>query len=614
MVTQIHAEVLKKNLIPKDTYIATALLSCYAKCGALNKARQVFEQLPARNAVPWNALISGYAQHGLGHEALQCFGQMQDEGVSPDAFTYSCILKACGIVGALDIGEDIDAEVRMQGLLEKDTVLGNALVDMYGKCGSLRKAREVFEQLPMRDVISWTTLMTSYARSGLGDETLKCFRQMQDEGISPNAITYICVLKACGIVGSIEIGEDIDAEIKRQGLLRKDLTLGNALVDMYAKCGALEKAKEVFDRLPCPNVVSWNILIVGYAQHGFVDEALRCFKKMPMSPDAITYLCILKACSMTRSLQIGEYIDAEVRKRGLLENDIMLGNTLVDMYSKCGALEKAQEVFEQLPVRNVVSWNALMTGYAEHGLGDDALEYYKCMLEDKVSPDAVTYSCILKVCGIVGALTIGEDIDAEVRKQGLLQKDIVLGNVLVDMYAKCGALERAQEVFKLLPGRNVVSWTAVMAGFAQLGEPALVLRLLMKMLSEGIVPDSVTFLVLLSVCNHAGLLKEGAQVFDDMCVVYGLTPTLEHYTCVTDLFVRAGHFAKANYFLEKTSTSDNLPLFLTILGACHKWVNMKLGRWAFQQSVMLDENCTSAYVCMTNMYAAADMHADEIEG
>ena len=397
----------------------------------------------------------------------------------------------------------------------------------------------------------------------------------------------------------------IHDDLLKKNVISKDAYIATSLITAYAKCGMLDMACEIFEQIPIRNVVSWNALISGYARNGLGDEALKCFKEMQedanVCPNGVTFVCTLKACGMVGCIDIGEAIDVEVRKQGLLQKDIMVGTALVDMYCKCGALEKAREVFGLLPVHDIVSWSALIAGYVNNGLTHEALKCFKEMQVARISPDVMSYVFILKACAIQGSLDVGVDIHTEVKKRGLLQKDIVLGNVLVDMYAKCGALERAQEVFQLLPGRNVVSWTAVMAGFAQLGEPTLVLRLLVKMLSEGIMPDSVTFLVLLSVCNHAGLLKEGAQVFDDMCVVYGLTPTLEHYTCVTDLFVRAGHFAKAIYFLEKTSTSDNLPLFLTILAACHKWVNMKIGRCAFVQSVTLDENCSSAYVCMTNM-------------
>ena len=615
---RIHAQIIKKNLIAKDAYIASALITTYAKCGSLEKAEEVFWKLPERNVVPWSALISGYSQNGLGHEALKCFRQMQRDQIQPNAVTYASVLKACGIIRSLEIGEGIAVEVRKQGLLEKDVVLGTSLVDMYAKCGDLDKAREVFEQLPVRNIVSWNALITGYVHHGLGNEALKFFRQMQDLGVIPNVITYICVLKACGIVGSIEIGKDIDAEVRKQGLLQKDAILTTTLVDMYFKCGAIGKAQEVFEQFPTRNVVCWSAMINGYAQHGLGNEALKCFKHMQdarIVPNVVTFICILKACGIVRSLEIGQDIDAEVRRRGLLEKDVVLGNALVDMYAKCGALDKAREVFEKLPVRNVVTWSSLMAGYVQYGLGDEALKCFREIGNAVFSLDGVTYTCILKACGLVGSLEIGEDICTEVRRQGLLEKDVVLGTALVDMYSKCGDLEKAREVFECLPIRNVVSWSALIAGHAQSGQANAVLFLYKRMKAEGVIPNSVTFVVLLTACTHAGLVKEGEKLFHEMWATNHLHPMLEHYTCMIDLFCRAARMDKVNALLEKVSHSCHLPLFLTILGACIEWKNVKLGRWAFEQSIALDKNCASAYVFMQNLYAAVDvqMEVDEIE-
>ena len=393
--------------------------------------------------------------------------------------------------------------------------------------------------------------------------------------------------------------------------------IANALLGMYVKCGMLDKASEVFKRILVPDVVSWTTLIAGYTEHGLANEGLKCFKKMQeegFHPDAVTYMCILKICGILGYLQVGEDIDAHVRQKGLLQRDIILCNTLIDMYAKCGALEKSREVFEQLIVRDVVSWNTLIIGYAQHERIEETLECFKQMQDDGITPDEVTYICILKACGIVGSLEIGKEIDAKIGEQGLLEKYVMLGNALIDMYAKCGELKKAREVLEQLPLRDVVSWNALMAGYAQLGQASVVLDLFRRMRNE-VMPDPVTFLILLTSCSHAGLMEEGEKLFDDMHDVYHLDPTLKHYSCMVDLFGRAGHFDKAQMLLDKMPYSDHLPLFLSVLGACRKWLNVKLGRWAFEQSIKLDEKCVVAYVCMENIYAAAGMQekAREIE-
>ena len=191
-----------------------------------------------------------------------------------------------------------------------------------------------------------------------------------------------------------------------------------------------------------------------------------------------------------------------------------------------------------------------------------------------------------------------------VRNQGLLQKDIILGTAFIDMYWKCGALKKAREIFEHLPVRNAATWNALMAGYGQLGQINVVLDLYSRMNVEG-VPDAVTLLVLLNACSHSGLIDEGEKLVVEMCMVYHLLPSVEHYACMIDLFGRAGYFDRVQSFASLKFTSDNLRLLLAILGACQKWVNISLGRWAFEKSIELDENCGSAYICMENIYAAA---------
>ena len=451
---RIHANLTKNRLIIKDIYIGTAILSTYAKCGALKEAEEVFEQLLVRNIITWNALISGYVQHGHGYKALKRFLDMRNHEVTPDKVTYICIVKACGLIGSLEIGERIYGEIREKRFLQKYAMIGNTLVDMFTKCGALDRARELFDELPTRNVVSWTALIAGYAQNGHGEEALKCFEQMQDEGISPNTITFICVLKACGIVRSLDIGESINVEVRKRDLLPKNILLGTALVDMYAKCGILEKAREVFGQLRVHDVVCWNALISGYTQEGLCDEALECFNNMHdegILPNVATYTCILKVCGMLRNLEVGDDIYTKIRTRGLLGKDITLSNALIDMYAKCGVIQKAREVFEHVSIRDVVTWNALLAGYNQHGLADETLKLFKHMQEEEAVPNVVTYICVLKSCVIVGSLEIGELIDVEIRKRGLLREDVVLGTSLVDMYAKCGAPKKAQDIFRMLP-------------------------------------------------------------------------------------------------------------------------------------------------------------------
>ncbi|KAI5056866.1 hypothetical protein GOP47_0028684 [Adiantum capillus-veneris] len=544
--SRIHADIRGSGLLEKDTYLGNTLVSMYAKCGALVRAQQVVDELPVRDVVSWNALVAGYVQHGQGKQALGCFHRIRSEGLSPSAFTYACILKACGIMQDIDMGKQIHDEIVSQGLLRNDVVLGNALVDMYAKCGVLLKAQQVLDELPVRDVISWTTLIAGYAQQAQGHKAVGCFHRMKSEGFSPDAITYACILKVCGIMQDIDMGKKIHEEIVSQGLLKKSIALGNALVDMYAKCGVLLRAAQVLDELSVRDAVSWTVLIAEYVRRGQGQEALSCFHQMQskgFSPDAVTYACILKACGIMKDVGMGKHIHDEIVSQELLKKDDVLCAALVDMYAKCGVLLKAQEVLDELPVRDAISWSALIAGYAQQGLGQEALGCFKRMRSEGLSP-------------------------------------------------------------------NVVSWTALIGGYAQQGLAKEALDCFRLMQQEGISPDAITFVNVLAACRLSGMVDEGQMYFDDMRKRYSIAPNEEHFTCLVDLFGHARLFDKAMRVINMMPSSDHPLVWVALLGACRKWGNVKLGRFAFEHVVRLDRCNATVYVLMSKIYAAAGMQED----
>lgn len=290
-----------------------------------------------------------------------------------------------------------------------------------------------------------------------------------------------------------------------------------------------------------------------------------------------------------------------------MERDNVVGTALVDMYAKCGALGKAQKVFDKLPTRNLVTWNALIAGYAQHMLGDEAWSCFEQMRDEGLSPDAITFISIVKACGNLGAVQKGEEIHAELSKHGLREEDITLGTALVDMYANCGELVKAQEVLDELPVQCVAAWTALISGYAQIGEVKMAFDSFDKMIGGGLEPDSITFLVLLTACSHAGLMEEGQQYFETMSSVYCIIPTSEHHLCLVDLFGRAGQIQEAITIIEKVPRCDHLLLWSALVSACPKWQNVEFGRWVFDHAVLLDGRSATAYVCMSMRLRACEM-------
>ncbi|KAH7289958.1 hypothetical protein KP509_30G025700 [Ceratopteris richardii] len=367
------------------------LLKACAKQHDLNTGSKIHAEILKR----------GYAQHGHGLKAIACLQQIREDGLVPNDVTFSCALKACGAVRAAERGREIHAEIISQGLLEKNIILGNALIDLYARCGMLIKAQQVFDELSSRNVVSWNVLITGYTENKHAKRALECYELMQGEGVCPNAVTFLSLLKACGSFGVAEKGSEIHSEIIRQRLLEKDIELGNALIDMYAKCGALDKAQKVFDELPVRDQVAWTALLAGFSQHGQGDKALQCFDRMKeegLSPDLVSFLCALKACGSIGAADRGSKLHAELVRERLLGNNNVLGNALVYMYGKCGVLQQARKVFDDLAVQDAISWTSLIAGYCQHGCNEKAENWFVRMENEGCHPDSVTFACIMKAC------------------------------------------------------------------------------------------------------------------------------------------------------------------------------------------------------------------------
>ncbi|KAI5062664.1 hypothetical protein GOP47_0023203 [Adiantum capillus-veneris] len=431
-------------------------------------------------------------------------------------------------------------------------------------------------------------------------------------------IDFVLLLKTCALQKDLCKGSQLHGNIVKNDLLKHNIFIGNTLVSMYAKCSALAKARQMFDELPFRTLVSWTALIIGFAEQGRGEDALKCYEQMICnghSPDAVTLAGILKACGSIGAAEKGKIIHAEILREGLLEKFIKLGSALVDMYAKCGALAKAREVFDELPVQNIVSWTTLIGAYSQQECGEEALNCFEQMKDKGLFPDAMTFSCILKTCGSLGAAMKGQEIHAEIARRCLLDNDTVLASALVDMYAKCGALAKAQGVFDELLVQDVGSWTALITGYDQMGKHDTVLDLFNKMIGKRIDPNSVTFIIVLNACRCLSLVVKGQQYFKTMKENYGIVPTLEHHTCMVGLFGSAGYFEQAMKEIKKMPSSGFLPAWHTLLAACRKWGNVNHGRVAFEHAVGLDKKSAVAYVCMSDIYAAAGMQddADKIE-
>jgi pentatricopeptide repeat protein len=428
---------------------------------------------------------------------------------------------------------------------------------------------------------------------------------------------------------------EVHEAITRRGF-QCDVFVGTALLDMYAKRGSIEKARDVFDKMPERNIVSWNAMIAGYLHNGFVDEALKLFREISqrnvvswtamivgyvqnglsleaiemfrqmhlagVERDAKTFAGVLPVCATLGAMQQGMEIHGEVIRSGL-ESNVFVGTALVDMYAKCERIDIARNVFDKMPQRNAASWTTLIAGYAQNGHNMEALDIFRQMQQAGVEPDSKTFASVLPACANLAALQQGIEIHEEIIRSGF-QCNVFLGNALLDMYAKCGSIDKASEVFNKIHVKDVVSWNSMIAGYAMHGCGNKALELFQEMQQSGMKPDRVTLVSVLSACCHAGLEDEGRKYFNSMSQYYHITPVIEHYGCMVDLLGRAGHLEEVKDLISKMPISPDATVWGSFLGACIIYNNTELGKYAAEHIFELNSKNAATYVVLSNIYAA----------
>eukprot|EP01018_Ginkgo_biloba_P013194 Gb_32453 [translate_table: standard] len=630
----IHIHANENGFVP-DRFVSNILVDMYVKCGSLMDARSVFNDMTKRDAFSWTVMIAAYSKQGFAEEALTLFHQMLRTSIPPNAFTFATILPACANLSALEQGMGIHEEIIRSGY-QFDVFLGNSLVDMYAKCGSMKNARHMFDKMPQRDVVSWNTMISAYTRQGQSGDALTLFYQMQRKGIQPNEFTFASVLPACGDLAALEQGMKIHEEIIRSGF-QSDIFVVNALVDMYAKCGSIANARNLFDKMSRQDVVSWNAMIAAYTRNGLSDEALVLFHRMQrtgIEPNQRTFVSVLPACANLGALEQGMEIHEESIRTGF-QSDAFIRNALVDMYAKCGSIETARYLFDKIPQRDVVCWNAMIAGYAQNGHVDDALRLFQAMPERDViswtamiagyaqngqgvealklfqrmqlagvKPYPNTFASVVPACANLAALEQGMEIHEEIIRCGF-QSDVFVESALVDMYAKCGSIKMARDLFDKMHHRDAVSWTAMIAGYAMHGYDEESLKLFEQMEHSGINPNHVTLVCVLSACCHAGLVDEGQQYFDCMSDYYHITPAMEHYVCMVALLGRAGRLDEVQDFINKMPIEPDASVWSCLLGICRIHNNIELGEQVAERLFELDPKNAAHYVMLSNIYAAA---------
>ncbi|CAI0625777.1 unnamed protein product, partial [Linum tenue] len=588
----------------QSSFLYGKLINFYAQLGPISFVEDIFKKSPRSDVYLWNTMVSAFVRRGHFHEAVDCFLQLLlTSGVRPDFYTFPPVLKACR---NLFDGMKVHCSILKLGF-EWDVFVAASLIHLYSRFGVVECACRLFHNMPYRDSGSWNAMISGYCLNGNAANALELADAMRLEGEKMDAITVASTLPACVQMNDVVGGKLMHLYAVKHGL-ELNLFVSDALIDMYGKFGRLGDARRVFEQMVIKDIVSWNSIIAAYEQHGGPIDARLLFDNMQqlgIQPDAFTLVSLASIVSQLSDHRSGKSLHGFLLRKGYFSDAVITGNAVVDMYAKMGTTEYARAVFEGLPIKDVVTWNSLITGYAQNGLANEASNIFHMMEESKdISPSQGTWVSILPAYSQLGALGQGMLIHARVIKDSMWS-DIYVGTCLVDLYGKCGRLDDAVSLFYEVPRQSSVPWNAIISCHGVHGHGERALEFFREMLDGEVKPDHVTFVSLLSACSHSGLVSDGEWCFCLMQENFGIKPILKHYGCMVDLYGRAGLLDVAFEFIKSMPMKPDGSIWGALISACRIHRNVELGKYASDRLFEVDSENVGYYVLLSNMYANA---------
>ncbi|CAL5332625.1 unnamed protein product [Camellia sinensis] len=526
------------------------------------------------------------------------------EGTSVESSIYVPLLQECIERNSVSEAQVIHGHIVKTGTHE-DLFLMTFLVNVYAKCRAMENARKVFDNLPKRNVVTWTSLITGYVRNSQPKLAFPVFIEMLEVGAYPTNYTLGVVLNACCLMHAIGLGKQIHSYIVKYDI-EYDTSVGNALCSLYSNCGSLNSAVKAFLRIREHNVISWTTVISSCGDNGDSGMGFSLFGEMlseGVEPNEFTLTRVLSLCCVMQSLRVGSQVHSLTIKLGYKLN-LPVTNSIMYLYLKCGHVREAKKLFDGMEEVSLVTWNAMIAGHAQmmnlaedgisaHHSRVEALNIFLRLHRSGLKPDLFTFSSILTVCSSLVALQQGEQVHSQTIKTGFLS-DVVVGTALVNMYNKCGSIERASKAFVEMSTRTLISWTSMITGFAQHGCSQQALQLFEDMRLVGVRPNKITFVGVLSACSHAGMVDEALAYFEMMKKEYKIKPVMDH-------------FALSRRWI---SSPPNEFIWSTTVAGCRSHGNLELGFYAAEQLLKLNPKNSETYVWLFNMYVSAGRWQD----
>ncbi|XXG45180.1 hypothetical protein AAC387_Pa02g0332 [Persea americana] len=468
----------------------------------------------------------------------------------------------------------IHAQILHHGLIESSSMVVTQFIASCSSFKSINYALSIFHNFPNPNLYIFNALIRALSDNSQFQSLISYFSLMLQQNVRPDHLTFPFMLKSAMSLLEFRLGATLHAGIAKLGL-EFDSFVRISLVDMYAKVGSLDHALQLFDETPvrtkATNMLLWNVLINGCCRSGDVQRAVKLFEAMP-------------------------------------ERTSVSWNSLINGFMRKGDVDGAWVLFDQMPEKNVVSWTTMVAGFFQNGDHKRALDTFYRMLDVGVKPNDFTVVSALSACSRIGALDAGVWIhDYILGNEFRINKEI--GTALVEMYAKCGEIERANRVFCALKEKDLLTWSVMISGWAIHGCCEQALSCFEEMKSTGINPDEIVFLAVLTACSHAGLVDQGLLVFNSMWF-HSVKPTVKHYACMVDLFGRAGRLEEALKFIESMPIEPDFVIWGALFCACRAHKNIEMAELASKRLLQLDPKHAGSYVFLSNIYAGAGRWED----
>ncbi|KAG7587333.1 Pentatricopeptide repeat [Arabidopsis thaliana x Arabidopsis arenosa] len=545
----------------RDGYSWNVVVSGFAKAGELSVARRLFNAMPEKDVVTMNSLLHGYILNGYAEEALRLFKELK---LSADAITLTTVLKACAELEALKCGKQIHAQILIGGV-ECDSKMNSSLVNVYAKCGDLRMAsymleqigepddhslstlisgyancgrvnesRRLFDRKSNRCVILWNSMISGYIANNMKFEALVLFNEMRNE-TREDSRTLAAVINSCIGLGFLETGKQMHCHACKFGLV-DDIVVASTLLDMYSKCGSPMEACKLFS-------------------------------------------------------EVESY-------------DTILLNSMIKVYFSCGRIDDAKRLFERIENKSLISWNSMTNGFSQNGCPVETLEYFSQMHKLDLPTDEVSLSSVISACASISSLELGEQVFARATIVGL-DSDQIVSSSLIDLYCKCGSVEHGRRVFDTMVKSDEVPWNSMISGYATNGHGFEAIDLFNKMSVAGIRPTQITFMVVLTACNYCGLVEEGRQLFETMKLDHGFVPDKEHFSCMVDLLARAGYVEEAIDLVEEMPFDADASMWSSVLRGCVANGYKAMGKKVAEKIIELEPDNSVAYVQLSAIFATS---------